>query len=73
MRNDGKKNLSSQFLEEDGDDSYLDLHFKKENRRSSNDRRKKRTSGSLKRTTTTGNISPRTTCIGDQNGREDGL
>lgn len=42
MNNDGKKNLGAQFRDEDGDDSYLDLHFKKENRRSSNDRREKK-------------------------------
>ena len=42
MNNDGKKNLGAQFMDENGDDSYLDLHFKKENRRSSNDRREKK-------------------------------
>ena len=39
---DSKKNLGNQFLEENGEDEYTDLHFRKGNRKSSNDRKEKK-------------------------------
>ncbi len=39
---DSNKNLSNQFLEEHDEDEYTDLHFRKGNRKASNDRKEKK-------------------------------